>query len=304
MTLISAARRQIPALGLVCMTESDQCRFRTITRTRYLSLTAREKRRTLAELYQDNLTRLHAALDFCLAREIRLYRAPSGLFPMSDERIGESILRSMAPALAAVGRRARRRVRIVLHPDQFVVLNSDWPDVIDTSIRILEKHALAFDLMGLPRSTFAAMNIHGGRSGQADRLVDVILTRLSPGVRRRLTLENDEYSFSAADILSICRRARVPMVFDCHHHLIKQKLDSYDHPSIARFTRLARDTWPKPHWQMVHVSNGRASLHDRSHADLVTQMPRAFARVPWIEVEAKGKESAIDLLRGATSASV
>lgn len=288
----------VPELGLVCMTESEECRFRTITRTRYLSLTSRERKQALIELYQDNLRRLNVALDFCIARNIRLYRAPCSLFPMSDDRAGEAVLRRMASALGPVGRRAKReKIRIVLHPDQFVVLNSDSPTIIATSIRILEKHALSFDLMGLPKSAWTAFNIHGGKGGQGDRLVDVIRNRLAPNVRRRLTLENDEFTYGAEEILDICRRAKVPMIFDCHHHVVKEKLDSYDHPSVARFTKLARATWPKPEWQMVHVSNGRASFLDRGHSDLITTMPRAFATVPWIEVEAKAKERAIDLLR-------
>ena len=73
-----------PELGLVCMTSTDACRFRTITRTRYLQLKSRERRGVLAELYQDNLSRLHAALDFCVAYAIRLYRASKQ--PFSHER--------------------------------------------------------------------------------------------------------------------------------------------------------------------------------------------------------------------------
>ena len=280
------------------MTHSEECRFRTVTRTRYLALTSRKRRQALTELYADNLARLHKALDFCIARNIRLYRAPCGLFPMSDEQLGEAILRSMASSLRAIGRRAKREgLRIVLHPDQFVVLNSDSPDVVATSINILEKHALAFDLMGLPATAWCAFNIHGGKRGKAEELIRVIRKELPRRVRKRLTLENDEYSFGAEELLSICHRAQVPMIFDCHHHVIKEKLDSYDHPSIEHFTRLARGTWPDPSWQMVHLSNGRESFLDRSHSDLIERTPVAYAQVPWIEVEAKGKERAIDHLR-------
>ena len=49
---------------------------------------------------------------------------------------------------------------------------------------------------------------------------------LPEAVRLRLVLENDEYAFGAAEILDVCRRAGVPMVFDAHHHVIREKLDS------------------------------------------------------------------------------
>jgi UV DNA damage endonuclease len=184
----------------------------------------------------------------------------------------------------------------VLHPDQFVVLNSDNADTRATSIRIMEKHALAFDLMGLPQTAWSLMNVHGGKAGNGDALVEIIRS-LPPTVRDRITLENDEYSFGAEEIHDICRRAGVPMVFDCHHHVIKEGLDSYDHPSVARFVKLARETWPDPAWQLVHVSNGETAFLDRYHSLHVTMMPRAFRDVPWIEVEARGKELAIAALQ-------
>ena len=119
-------------------------------------------------------------------------------------------------------------------------------------------------------------------------------------MRDRLTIENDEYSYGAAEIYDICRRANVPMVFDCHHHVIKEGLATYDDPSVARFTALARETWrPNEAWQLAHVSNGETAFLDRYHGEFVTMMPRAFANVPWIEVEARGKERAIAALHDA-----
>jgi UV DNA damage repair endonuclease len=41
-------------------------------------------------------------------------------------------------------------VRLVLHPDQFVVLSSDRPEVIENSIKILRSYAQIFDWLGLP----------------------------------------------------------------------------------------------------------------------------------------------------------
>jgi UV DNA damage endonuclease len=120
---------------------------------------------------------------------------------------------------------------------------------------------------------------------------------LPEAVRSRLTLENDEYAFGAAEILDICRRAKVPMTFDAHHHVVKEKLDSYEHPSVGEMTRAARDTWPDPSWQVVHLSNGKAAFGDRNHSDFITAIPTAYADVPWVEVEARGKELAIDRLR-------
>ena len=284
---------QRPALGMVCLSSDRQVKFRTITRSRFLSLEPAEREAQLREIYWCNVQMLHWALTYCAERDIRLYRATSALFPMSDEDLGEALLCGMASTMSSVGRRAERLgIRVVLHPDQFVVLNSEAERVRETSRKVMEKHALAFDLLGLERSAWNLMNVHGGKAGRADELVEAI-EALPENVRSRLTLENDEYSFSSAQILDVCRRAGVPFVFDCHHHVIKECLDSYDHPSVAEMTAAARETWPKAAWQLCHISNGHAAFLDRYHSEHITIAPGAFRDVPWLEVEARGKEQAI-----------
>ena len=287
----------LPKLGMVCLSSDEVCKFRTITRSAYLKLDPGERDAKLLELYWDNTQRLTWTLGYCARRQIKLYRATSALYPMSDEPEGRAVLESIPGALSAVGRRAKQLgIRVVLHPDQFVVLNSENPATVETSIKILEKHALWFDLFGLAKSPWNLMNVHGGKAGRADELVATV-KRLPPGVRKRLTFENDEYSYGAPEILDVCRRTGCPMVFDCHHHVIREDLSSYDHPSLAYFTRAARDTWPDPTWQLCHVSNGETAFLDRYHSKLVTMMPKVFADVPWLEVEARGKERAILGLR-------
>jgi len=123
-----------PRLGLVCITYSDECRFRTITRTRFLSLPEDERRAALERVYWENLDRLHGAMGFCARRGIGLYRVTSSLFPLSDEPLGADVLSEMAALLSSFGRRAERLgIRVLTHPDQFVVLNSESPAVADTS---------------------------------------------------------------------------------------------------------------------------------------------------------------------------
>lgn len=284
-------------LGLVCITSTDEVRFRTITRTRLRALDPALQIATLRELYADNLRRVSGAIDFCTKRRIRLYRLTSSLFPQSEDPPGFDVLGELAPEIGAVGRRATAAgIRLVMHPDQFVVLSSDERRVIDNSIGILRHHARVLDLLAQPRTSWAALELHGGKGGRAETLVRVI-GELPEEIRGRLVLENDESAYSAAEILDVCRRAGLPMVFDAHHHIVHEKLDSYDHPSVAEMTAAARDTWPDPSWQLVHISNGRERFGDAKHADYIREMPSAFRDVPWIEVEAKQKERAIARLR-------
>lgn len=286
-----------PQLGLVCITTSDEVRYRALTRKRLLQFEVDEQQRMLRALYADNLARLNKAIDFCTKRGLKLYRMTSGLFPFADDAVGESVLEELRDALGETGRRAGELgLRLVLHPDQFVVLSSDSPQTVSNSIKILETHARVMDLLEQPRSPWALIEIHGGKGGRSARLIEAI-GRLPENVRSRIAFENDEYIYSAAEILEVCKAAGVPMVFDAHHHLVHEKLDSYDDESVGRMLEAARETWPVPEWQLVHISNGRESFNDRHHSDLIETMPAAYRHAPWIEVEAKHKELAIAKLQ-------
>jgi UV DNA damage endonuclease len=288
---------KLPELGLVCITTSDAVRFRTVTRKRLLQLSEIEQETVLRELYTDNLKRLDKAIDFCSVNQIKLYRMTSALFPFADTDLGEAVLHSMTEELRNTGDRALSLgIRLVLHPDQFVVLSSDKLSVVENSIKILAAHALILDMLGQPRSPQALMNIHGGKSDRTSQLKSVIRD-LPESIRSRLTFENDEYAYSSSEILEVCLDTGVPMVFDAHHHVIHEHLETYDDPSVAEMLAAARTTWSVPEWQLVHISNGRDFFADPRHSDLITEMPNCYYQAPWIEVEAKFKELAIEKLR-------
>ncbi len=288
-----------PELGLVCITASKEVRFRTITRTRYLEFGEKERNIALKSIYTDNLQRLNSALTFCDRHSIKLYRMTSNLFPLCDieDGIGKDLLESMSADLAKIGERAAKLgIRMVLHPDQFVVLSSEKPQVVENSIQILQSHARILDMLGLPRSSWALMNVHGGKSGRGKELVEVI-SQLPENIKSRLTLENDENAYSSSELLKVCQSAGIPLVFDAHHHICHEKLDSYDSESVAEMFYAAKETWENPDWQLVHISNGKDAFNDRKHSDLITDMPACYREAPWIEVEAKTKEEAIAHLR-------
>jgi UV DNA damage endonuclease len=286
-----------PALGLVCITISNEVRYRALTRKRLLSLPLVEQESVLTELYLHNMGTLLRAVEYCSTHAIRLYRISSDIFPFADEALGRELLGRFEVELGEIGKLATARgLRMVVHPDQFVVLNSESPDVVQNSIKVLTMHARTLDYLQQPQSAWSLLEIHGGKGKRPAELVAAIRD-LPNNIRSRLALENDEYIYGAAQILEICRAAEVPMVFDAHHHVCYERIESYAHPSIAHFVAEAATTWPTPAWQLAHISNGRESFTDRRHSDIITEMPDAYRQIPWIEIEAKHKEAAINHLR-------
>ena len=68
--------------------------------------------------------------------------------------------------LHEIGRLAETfAIRLVMHPDQYVVLSSDSDSVIGNSIKILTAQGRLLDALDQPRSPWAAMQLHGGKAG-------------------------------------------------------------------------------------------------------------------------------------------
>lgn len=104
-------------------------------------MTVAEQAQALKKLYSENLNRLTTAIHYCETKGLHLYRLISGLFPFADETVGAKTLTEFTDQLKQVGDRAMAaNIRLVIHPDQFVVLNSDRPEVITNSLKILKTH--------------------------------------------------------------------------------------------------------------------------------------------------------------------
>ena len=279
-------------LGLVCLT-SPQCP----TRIAYCKpQRAQATPERLKRDYAANVAMLRSALVYC--RDIlhtRLYRMPSGLLPWLDAGLPGSrdAFDSARDSMAKIGRDFTD-MRITSHPDQFVVLSSDRLDVVARSIATLEAEGEIADALGLPRSPWSGINIHGGKADRLDALKRS-LDLLSDVVRSRLTLENDEHCYSAAQLVT----TGVPVVYDVHHAIVSRKC-VIDHDALEEDAALARSTWGDVP-PLAHLSNGIEGVHDRRHSDLLSYVPPSLSGYDWIDVQAKGKEMAIADLRRTLS---
>jgi len=74
-------------------------------------------------------------------------------------------------------------------------------------------------------------------------------------VRSRLTLENDDVSYTPRDLLPICQSLSLPLVYDVHHHRCNP-----DGLSVAEASALAAESWRalvrEPY---CHLSSPRAA---------------------------------------------
>ena len=195
-------------------------------------------------------------------------------------------------------------MRINSHPGPFNVLPSPNESVILKTIADLELHGKIFDLMGLSKTPYNNINIHcNGVYGDKQSAMDRLITnfkRLSPSVRSRLTLENDDKAsmYSVKDLMYIHNHTGIPIVFDYHHHQFCTG-DLSEEDAL----KLAATTWPDGIRQEVHYSESKA-LHEnnpkekpQAHSLYINELPNTYGLDIDVMVECKAKELAILKIR-------
>ena len=161
-----------------------------------------------------------------LPNELRMLRITSDMlsFYTMDEYkpfwqrqdVRDSLERWMAP----IGETARANdVRLSFHPDQFVVLASDRPEVVNKSIEEFEYHVDMARWMGYGKQfQDIKINVHiSGRQGPDG--IKRVISRLSPEARNSITIENEEMSWGLDSTLELAND--LALVLDIHHHWIK-----------------------------------------------------------------------------------
>lgn len=286
-------------LGLCCQFLDSPIRFRTATH-RYVSTLSRAARRTyLAAIAADNAAALAAAIERCTELGIGAFRINSQMLPLGTHPVSGYALETLDEigAIGAAFERARelaraRDIRLSFHPDQFVVLNSERPEVVRSSAEELEFQAGMAELVGADTVVFHGGSAAGGVAQAAERLARG-LELLSERARRVVALENDDRRFTPADLLPVCRRAGVPLVYDVHHHRCHG-----DGLSVEEATDLAAATWGgrEPYAHISSPRGGWSAGNPRPHADFieVADFPRSWPRRGMtVDVEAKQKERAV-----------
>ena len=190
--------------------------------------------------------------------------------------------------------RKKGDIRLSLHPDQFNVLSSPRGEVVDNTITELEYQGMLAEKIGAE-----VINIHGGGVyGEKEAALSRFkhnFRRLSGRVQSRLTIENDDRSYSPADLLPICRDLGIPMVYDVHHHRCNS-----DNLSIEEATTECVKTWEalrrEPYFHISSSREGYDSGKPRPHADYISveDFPHEWLKLDvTVDVEAKAKELAV-----------
>ena len=289
-------------LGLCCQFAEQPIKFRLATATAMQRLPRREQLARFGELCAGNAAALMISLQFCAAHGIGSFRILSPIFPVKTHpTVGYRVAElpgadALVAQLQRCGEFARANgIRTGFHPDQFVVLNSPDDGIVARSIADLESQAELAEWTNAD-----TVNIHGGGAyGDKRSALERFarnLNLLSPRVRQRLTVENDDKTYTPADLLPLCRQEGVPLVYDVHHHRCLP-----DGLTVEAATAAARQTWSRE--PLFHISSplaGWAGPKPARHHDYINAADFPAAWFGWpvtVEIEAKAKELAIAKLK-------
>ena len=289
-------------IGYPCVNEAMDCS--SATTFRLASYTEERLVPTVAA----NLACLHRLLEWNAAQGLLFFRISSGVVPFGSHDINTYAWQTQFKSeFRALGDLIRaNNMRVSLHPDQFVVLNSPDPNIVRRSIEELIYQGSMLDLMEM--DGHAKLQIHVGglyddRELAISRFAQVHAT-LPEAVKARVVVENDDRLFSLRDCLHLHELTGVPILFDNFHH------ECLNHgETMTDALHLAAQTWDQPRdgvLMMDYSSQAPGERRGKHTGSLVEELFRGFlATLQGLDVdmmlEIKDKEAsalrAVDILR-------
>lgn len=259
----------------------------------------------LSECILDNLFSLKMALKFCFNTGIKSYRIPSSIFPMythPDFAYSLSQLPAVDEILEELSKlkkyAAEKDLRLTMHPDEFVVLNSPRLEVLKNSLRELEYHAEVCELLGADTITIHGGGAYGDKK-HALQLLHKNFVQVSPQVLKYLSIKNDDKNYTPEDLMPLVQEFQIPLVLDAHHLRINS-----GSMSLEEATKVSLKTWNRE--PLFHISSPqegwRVGLKLWRHHDYVNpeDFPKEWLKVKklTVDVEANGLELAVlELMR-------
>ncbi|MGC9554912.1 MAG: UV DNA damage repair endonuclease UvsE, partial [Thermoplasmatota archaeon] len=196
----------------------------------------------LIETVENNLRCLRDILFFNVQHEIYFFRITSDLVPFASHKVNtfnwQDHLRDTFQELGEYV--DEQDIRVSMHPDQFIVLNSPHEHVYRRSIAELMYHARVLNLMRMDAT--AKIQVHvGGVYDDKEASMERFAMRykmLDDQIKKRLVVENDDVSYTIEDCLQINEMTGIPIVFDYLHHQVKKSKGC-----LSEILRRVNATW-------------------------------------------------------------
>lgn len=221
-----------------------------------------------------------------LGHRILFFRITSDLVPFASHLVCSFNWQDHFRAgLESVGTLLKNHgMRVTMHPDQFILLNSPKKDVHERSVKELLYHTDLLDIMGLDATAKIQTHV-GGIYGNKRESILRFLRRyqeLQARIQRRLVIENDDRRYTICDYLSIHAETGLPIVFDAFHHQVHSSGESVreacercaetcadaDGTPIVDYSSQAPDTPAGKHTETIDQDHFRGFLRATRPTDI------------------------------------
>ncbi len=269
-----------------------------MTFSRFSALPRQQALEVLSGRILNNFLVTEKIIRYCKASGFSSYRLSSDLTPIINHPSVNLKLQDLPNAsllfesLSSISKAVKETgLKISAHPSEYISLTSPKEEVISNSTRDLSSHAELFDLIGLPQSYDAPLNIHCRQDGDPEAVSSSFLKnfdKLPDNVKNRLVLEVNDNKEGVWSIKNLHKfyyqRANIPVTFDNLHHSFcnhgVSEREAFD---------MAYRTWNTT--PVFHYSEGIDG--SRKHADYALHTPPQYNDEVFWDVELKAKDLAI-----------
>jgi UV DNA damage endonuclease len=229
--------------------------------------------RRLRELIVSNLAGMKTIVEWNIKKGISLYRISSVLIPFASHDANRlAWWDEYRDEISTIGKIiSSGKIRVSMHPGQYVNINSPSMEVVNFSIKELDYHAKFMDLLGLDNTHRIILHIggaYGDKYTSMKRFIDAY-DKLPEKIKSRLVIENDDKTYNVWDLLSVSSKTGIPVVFDVLHHQVNNGGQEKDKDIKSIFEKCFA-TWnigtgvPK-----IHFSTQKIGARYGVHADAV-----------------------------------
>ncbi|MFJ8355686.1 UV DNA damage repair endonuclease UvsE [Bacillus paramycoides] len=242
---------------------------KTMTFTSWKKLKKQEREDKLYNVTLQNLEHTIRILHYNIAHEIPLYRLSSSIVPLATHpEVEFNYLQAFAPLWRKIGALIlEHNLRVSFHPNQFTLFTSDKPHITTNAITDMTYHYNVLDAIGIADSSY--INIHvGGAYGNKESAIGRFhenIKKLPSYIKKQMTLENDDKTYTTSETLAICQKETIPFVFDYHHHIANLCGEPLEELLPAIFETWSHTNVPPK----VHISSPKSEKEFRAHADYI-----------------------------------
>ena len=274
----------------------------TVTVTNYNKLGVRALKK-IDETIDKNLDNLLEILKYNQKNNIHFYRLTSKLIPLATF-INFDYLKKFKKKYRRISKFIKQNnMRVDLHPDQFIVLNSDRESVVNASIQSLKYHANILKILDVenPIIILHLGSSVGGKKKSIERFKNNFY-KLDKSIQQMISLENDDKVYNIRNVLKVCKELDIPFTFDYHHYKCNnngEKIEDYIEDIF--YTWIKKGMKPKMHFSSP---KSKQKKDFRSHHDYIdsNEFINFLERIKHtncdfdIMIEAKKKDEAVSKL--------